>query len=130
MKTLILLAMMQVPQDTIRGEWLFPVPRAEAQPVIVNVENYLSTDSVASILQSGADRSQEALVAAIMEHGCACDGTPDWVYVWGLSLATVAVGALVYHVYKTHAKDESGDWVDVDVDVDIDNHPGRKKHGH
>lgn len=92
MKTLLLLAMMQVPADTIRTEFVIPVPRAEVvrdtTPIIVNVETSVPDSVMHAIYRAGAADARAAAAEA-----CACmdSGPPDWFWAGLLVLGTYGV---------------------------------------
>ena len=92
MKALLVLAMLQVPTDTIRTEFVIPVPRQEAPaPAIVDVDVVIPTDSLARIFEQGAARSERALADALESCGCVDGGPPDWFWAGVLAVTTYGI---------------------------------------
>lgn len=119
MNTLLLLAMLQAAPDTMVVR--VPLPAQDPAPApVVHVE--VHTDSLAAAYERGAAASERAVALAVAGSGesCGC-GAPGWFYAGVLTLGTVAVSALVYHVYQFH---RSGD------DWDETPKPERHPHGH
>lgn len=110
---LLVAAMLQIPQDTLVVRVPLPSPEpvtAVAPPVTVNV--HIQADSL--MYARGAEAAERALAVhleASADRGCGC-GVPGWAYAGLLVVGAAAVGALWYHVLKTHQDDDDDDWTD------------------
>lgn len=120
MNAILLLAMMQVSppaQDTLVVRVPLPSPEpvsAVAPPVTVNVN--IQADSL--FYARGAEDAERAIALKLAhenppyEDPCGC-GVPGWAYAGLIVIGAAAVGALWYHVVKTHQDDDDDDdWLD------------------
>ena len=123
MSTLLLLAMMQVP-DTLTVRVPMPTQTQRADTTIVRVD--VRHEAVPVEILEGAQRSEAALVAAIEACGCGGSaGPPHWFYA---GVLTLGAGFLYRYWTKDSVAPEGAD-IDVDVDVEHGHPHGRGKHG-
>ena len=120
MKLMLLLALLQAPQDTAR--FVFPVPRVEAVRDTTVVEVNVYTDSLAAALQRGTDAAR---AAAINDCGCVVEsGAPGWFYP---ALTTLLSAAVLRYWLNSRADEENPE---VEEEPAKPEYPKHRKHPH
>lgn len=124
MKTLLLLALLQVPQDTMVVRVPLPAQEVRGDTTVVRVdvthEAVPMPDSV-TLTRLYRAAAEDARAAAIEACGCADDGPPHWFYA-----GVLTIGAGFLYRYWRNSTDE-------DEPMDVDVHlppPPKHPHGH